>query len=140
MRIAFALVTLLLAATLGAAQFKNVGEVEVHYVVVNTLFLEPDVAARYGIVRGRDRAILNVSVVGPDGRPRDADVTGTARNLLGHQASLDFARFEEGAAIYFIAPLKFTDQDVLRFDLSIDDRQGNAGRIEFLERMWAGDE
>lgn len=140
MRTVFAIAALLVAGTLGAAQFKTVGDVEVHYVVVNTLYLEADVAARYGIVRGRDRAILNVSVVGSDGRPRDADVSGRVRNLLGHESSLEFARFEEGDAIYFIAPLKITDQDVLRFDVAIDDRRGNAGHIEFLERMWVQDE
>ena len=32
---------------------------EVHYSVVNSTFLAPETAARYGIVRGRDRAILN---------------------------------------------------------------------------------
>jgi len=140
MRIAIAALALFWAGALGAEQFKTVGEAEVHYVVVNTLFLEPDIAQRYGIVRARDRSILNVSVIGPDGRPRDADVSGTYRNLLEHTAPLEFERFEEGDAIYFIAPLKITDQDVLRFDLSIDDHRGNAGRIEFLERMWVQEE
>jgi hypothetical protein len=128
--------SLLLALPAAAEQFAALGEVEVHYVVVNTLFLEPDVAARYGIVRGADRAILNVSVIGPDGKPRDASVEGTVRNLLEVQSPLAFQRIEEGEAIYFIAPLKVTDQDVLRFDVAVDDRRGNSGRVQFLERMW----
>lgn len=128
--------TLLLAHPAAAEQFAAVGEVEVHYVVVNTLFLEPDIAARYGLVRGADRAILNVSVIGPDGTPRDASVEGTVRNLLEQEATLAFQRIDEGEAIYFIAPLKVTDQDVLRFDVAVDDRRGNTGRVQFLERMW----
>lgn len=127
---------LLFAVAAQAAQFRSLGDLEVHYVVVNTLFLDADIAARYGIVRARDRAILNVSVIGPDGRPRDADVTGTARNLLEQTLPLEFRRIEEGEAIYFIAPLRHTDQEVLRFRLTVDDRQGTSGEIEFQERLW----
>jgi hypothetical protein len=119
-----------------AAQFVVIGDLEVHYVVVNTLFLEPDVAARHGIVRARDRAILNVSVIGPDGHPRDARVEGSARNLLDQTLPLEFARITEGEAIYFIASIRHTDQDVLRFRLAIDDRAGTAGEVEFQERLW----
>jgi hypothetical protein len=57
----------LFAATAAAEQFKAFGDIEVHYAVVNTLFLQPNVAARYGIVRATDRAIVNVSVVDHDG-------------------------------------------------------------------------
>jgi hypothetical protein len=126
----------LVPAVAGSAQFQRIGALEVHYVVVNTLFLEPDVAARYGIVRARDRAILNVSVVGPEGRPIDAAVSGRARNLLGHDQALAFERIAEGEAIYFIAPIRHTDQDVLRFDVAIDDGRGNSGHVEFMERLW----
>lgn len=131
---------LLFASTVHAEQFRPLGDLEVHYVVVNTLFLDADVAARYGIVRARDRAILNVSVLGPEGRPRDADVTGTARNLLEQTVPLEFQRIDEGDAIYFIAPLRHTDQEVLRFRIAIDDRAGNAGTIEFQERLWVQSE
>jgi Domain of unknown function (DUF4426) len=127
---------LLFAVAAQAAQFRSLGDLEVHYMVVNTLFLDADIAARYGIVRARDRAILNVSVIGPDGLSRDADVTGTARNLLEQTLPLEFRRIEEGEAIYFIAPLRHTDQEVLRFRLTIDDRQGTSGEIEFQERLW----
>jgi len=134
------LALMLLAGAAEAAQFRPLGDLEVHYVVVNTLFLDADVAARYGIVRARDRAILNVSVIGPDGRPRDAEVTGKARNLLEQTVPLEFRRIEEGEAIYFIAPLRHTDQEVLRFRIDVDDRQGTAGAIEFQERLWVQEE
>jgi hypothetical protein len=127
---------MLSSAGASAEQFQQIGALEVHYVVVNTLFLTPEIAARHGIVRARDRVILNVAVIDADGRAVDAVVAGTARNLLGHDLRLAFQRIEEGEAIYFIAPIRHTDQDVLRFDIVIDDGRGNAGRVAFMERLW----
>ncbi len=130
-------VTACIATTMAnAAQFVTIGDHEVHYVVVNSLFLEPDIASRYDIVRASDRAIVNVSIIGPDGVPRDGTVLGTARNLLGQERTLEFRRFTEGTAIYFIAPIKFTDQDVLRFDIRIEVQNGPTGSLEFQERLW----
>ena len=61
------LAMLLLAPPAAAEQFKAFGDVEINYVVVNTLFLQPEVAARYGVVRSSDRAIVNLSVLDHDG-------------------------------------------------------------------------
>jgi len=58
---------LLFALPAVADQFKSFNGVNVHYVVVNTLFLEPDIATRYNIVRANDRAILNLSVIDEKG-------------------------------------------------------------------------
>jgi len=119
-----------------AAQFVTWGDVEVHYIVLNTLGLLPEIAAHYGIVRGGDRAIVNVSVIGADGTPRDADVSGTATNLLDQTTALEFRRIEDGGAIYFIAQLVHTDRDVLRFRIHVDDRRGANGVLEFQQEMW----
>jgi hypothetical protein len=130
---AFALIAALPAH---AAQFVTWGDVEVHYIVVNTMGMAPDIARHYGIVRGRDRAIVNVSIIGPDGLPRDADVSGTATNLLDQSTTLEFERIQDGGAIYFIAPVVYTDRDVLRFAIRIDDHRGARGTLEFQQEMW----
>ena len=75
-----------------ADQFKAFDGVEVHYVVVNTLFLQPDVAARYGVVRANDRAIVNLSVINDDGAAVLGEVTGSTINLLSQTAPLQFCR------------------------------------------------
>jgi hypothetical protein len=128
--------TLIAAPIADAAQFVKWGDVEVHYIVVNTIGISPEIAAHYGIVRARDRAIVNISVIGPDGQPRDADVSGTAENLLDQTTALEFRRIEDGPAIYFIAALVYTDRDVLRFRIRVDDRRGASGTLEFQQEMW----
>ena len=53
---------LLLALPATAQQSEMFGPYELHYSLVNTTFLEPRVAATYGITRGEKRAILNLAV------------------------------------------------------------------------------
>jgi hypothetical protein len=119
MRRVLACAALLLASAVVADQFQAFDGVEVHYVAVNTLFLQADIAARYGVVRGRDRAIVNLSVLDRDGTALAADVTGSTINLLNQRAPLRFTSIRDGVSIYSIAAFQYTDHDVLRFDLAV---------------------
>ena len=49
-----------------AEQKETLGEWDVHYMVVNTPFLTPEVAASYGIVRSKYNALVNISVLNKD--------------------------------------------------------------------------
>jgi hypothetical protein len=119
-----------------AEQFRSFDDVDVHYIVVNTLFLQPDVAARFGLVRGNDRAIVNLSVLQHDGAALLGTVTGVTINLLGQRVPLEFKVTREGEAVYYIAELRFTDQDVLRFDLTVDLPDRAPMRLEFQQQMY----
>jgi Domain of unknown function (DUF4426) len=125
-----------LTMTAAADQFRAFDDVEVHYVVVNTLFLQPDVAARYGIVRGKDRAIVNVSVLGADSAALLADVTGTTLNLLSQEVPLAFGVIKEEQSIYYIAPIRYTDQDVLRFRINVVLPDRAPMNFEFQQQMY----
>jgi hypothetical protein len=126
----------LLALPSSAEQFKAFDDIEVHYVVVNTLFLDPDVAKHYGVVRANDRAIVNLSVLGADGKARSADVAGVTVNLLSQQATLTFATIREGESIYYIAPIRYTDQDVLRFRIAVKLPDRDPMNVEFQQLMY----
>jgi len=124
--------------TVGASaeQFKAFGDVEVHYAVVNTLFLQSDVAARYGIVRDTDRAIVNVSVIGQDGATLAANLSGVTVNLLNQEAPLTFGTITEDESTYYIAPIRYTDQDVLRFRIEVVLKDRAPMHLEFQQRMY----
>ena len=126
----------LIALPSSAEQFKAFDDIEVHYVVVNTLFLEPDVAKRYGVVRAKDRAIVNLSVLGAGGKALLADVTGVTVNLLSQQATLAFSTIREGESIYYIAPIRYTDQDVLRFRIAVNVPDREPMNVEFQQLMY----
>ena len=127
---------LLLARPVAAEQFKVFGDVEVHYVVVNTLFLQPEVTARYGVVRSSDRAIVNLSVLGHDGVALSGTVAGASINLLSQRTPLEFLTVREGDAIYYLAPIRFTDREVLRFDLTVTVPDRAPMRFEFQQPMY----
>ncbi|HTK97477.1 MAG TPA: DUF4426 domain-containing protein [Pseudomonadales bacterium] len=121
-----------------ADQFKSFDGIDVHYIVVNTLFLQPDVAARYKVVRANDRAIVNLSVIDEKGSAILAEVTGSTVNLLSQTHPLQFAVINEGDSIYYVAPFQYTDQDVLRFRVSISVPGRAPMDLEFQQQMYLG--
>jgi hypothetical protein len=131
-------IALLIAACpfANAEQMRRLGAWDVHYVVIRTSFLTPEIAARNGIVRGPDRALLNVSVLGDDGKPVAAALAGTVRNLLEQSSPLEFAEVRGGEAIYYLAQLRHTDRDTLRFAIDIRPPDGTTQRLEFQQQMY----
>ena len=120
------------ASAASAQQSEMFGPFELHYSVVNTTFLEPQVAARYGITRGEKRAILNLALRehlegGRDGgdTARSMALEGRTWDLIQSQA-LEFREIREGKAIYYIAEFKFIDEEWRFFE--VDFRQQGADK------------
>ena len=115
------LLVLLLPGAL-AEQKQRFDQYDVHYSIVNSTFLSPQVAKTYGIVRGDDRFILNIAVrenLG-DGSTaaRKAEISGSRFDLI-HRTALDFKEIDEGSAIYYIAQFQANDKEKLDFTLKI---------------------
>ena len=109
----------LLATSIHAEQFREFGDWRVHYIAVGASFLPPEVAERHGIVRGDNKAIVNISAIDPDGRSGAIGIAGSVTNLLGQKVTLRFREVRDGAAIYYIAPFDFEDAETLRFELRL---------------------
>ena len=130
---------LLLSAPLQADQMQKYGDWEVHYILVPTTFLKPAIAEQYGIVRGRDRAYLNISVLDRELDPVPIAIDGTMTNLLGQQQHLEFREVREGAAIYYLTAIKFTDREVLRFEILVTPPGDSVKTLKFQQQMyWDG--
>ena len=80
----------LAAAFSSAEQFKQFGAWQVHYIAFNASLLSPAVAERYGIVRGRNKGLVNITAIGPSGRGEKVAVTGRLINLLEQSRELRF--------------------------------------------------
>jgi hypothetical protein len=109
-----------LAAGARAQQSQRFGPYELHYSAVNTTLLSPQVAAAYGITRGRDRAILNIAI--RDHRhggsvPQAAELAGQVRDLLQKSEPLAFREIREGPAIYYIAQFRFINEEWRTFEV-----------------------
>jgi hypothetical protein len=119
-----------------AEQFKRLGAWDVHYIVIRTTFLKPEIAAKNAIVRGPDRALLNISVIGDDGLPVVAELSGRLRNLLEQDTPLEFQEVREGEAVYYLAQFRHTDREILRFYIDIRPPDGTTQRLEFQQQMY----
>lgn len=110
-----------LAMPATAQQSEMFGPYELHYSVVNTTFLDPGVAATYGITRGENRAILNLAVREQLAQGGDAartmNLKGSTWDLIQNTQTLEFQEVREGPAIYYIAELKFINEEWRFFEV-----------------------
>jgi len=139
----FVLILVALLAGHGSAraqQSEMFGPYELHYSVVNTTFLEPQVAATYGIVRGDNRAILTLAVTeqgAAPGETRNMLLQGRTWDLIQNQ-ELDFLEVREGKAVYYIADFKFINEEWRFFE--VDFRPEDADktyRFKFKHQLYS---
>ncbi|MEO0437244.1 MAG: DUF4426 domain-containing protein [Pseudomonadota bacterium] len=120
------------------------GPYELHFSVVNTTFIEPEVAAQYGLARGKRRAILNLSLREhlEDGNTvaREMDLKGLSWDLTERQDFFDFIQVIEGPAIYYIGEFKFLNREWRYFEVDFQpENDGETFNYKFKHQMWVND-
>ena len=113
------LIAMLCGAGTQAQQSQIFGPYELHYSVVNSTFLAPEVAATYGIVRGNKRAILTLAVreeMAPAGETLSMLLQGRTWDLIQNQ-NLEFLEIREGKAVYYIAQFKHINEEWRFFEM-----------------------
>ncbi|WDE08161.1 DUF4426 domain-containing protein [Thalassomonas viridans] len=103
---------------------KKVGNLNVHYMAIGATFLTPEIAKAYGIERSRYNGLVNISVLDNSQTSNPAKtvvMSGKARNDLGQIKSLEFQEVKEGAAIYYLAQIKYSNEETIHFDIDIID-------------------
>ena len=99
------------------------GDYTVHYNVFHSTDIPAAVAEAYKLVRGRDRALVNISLTKTEngtttlGLP--ALVSGVHKNLMQQKQVLKFIEIKEGDATYYLAPFVFNNEELLHFDIQV---------------------
>lgn len=111
------------------------GEYIVYYNAFTADSLSPEMASAYGIVRSKYKAVLNVSVqkkqaIGKLPVPVNAVLKVDALNLAGQAKNLSLRRVSEGKAIYYIADFRISNEELVRFDISLRP-EGQVKALEF---------
>jgi hypothetical protein len=139
-----ATLALALAWTLPArADNTVIGDFTVHYLAVNSTFLEPEIAAQYGIERGSRLGFINVAVLRNEesnsiGMPVSAVITGGKFNLMQQSTPLEFKEVREGEAIYYLAQFEFSNAETLRFEIDVQpEGQGEPHKITWNTQLYA---
>lgn len=103
-----------------AASSVDIGDHIVHFSALSTDKLPPEVARTYNIVRSKNRAMLNVSVLEESSKkPVEALVTVKTVNLTGQMKNVTMRMIREQEAIYYIGETPVANQETLVFDISI---------------------
>ena len=120
----------------------DIGNHVVHFSAQSTDQLPPAVAREYNIVRSKNRAMLNVSVLRkPDNLPVAAEVSVNTVNLTGQLKNITMRKIEEPGdivAIYYIGDTTVANREVLVFDISIKpDGEETASRVRFKRQFYS---
>ena len=120
----------------------DIGNHVVHFSAQSTDQLPPAVAREYNIVRSKNRAMLNVSVLRkPDNLPVAAEVSVNTVNLTGQLKNVTMRKIEEPGdivAIYYIGDTTVANREVLVFDISIKpDGEKTASRVRFKRQFYS---
>ena len=96
------------------------GDYRVFFHAISTDEVPPDVARAVGVVRARNRGMLNVSVQRlEDSASVEAEVRVDAANLTGQQKSITMRKVEQGDAIYYLGELSIKNRETIIFDISV---------------------
>lgn len=121
-----------------AQNMKKLGTMNVHYMALGATFLTPEVAKAYGIERSRYNGLINISVLDNSQKKTPAkmvSISGTARNDVGQIKTLSFQEVKEGASIYYLAQLNYSDEETFYFDLKITDGK-ESHQLTFKQKFY----
>lgn len=98
----------------------DIGDHVVHFSAQSTDQLPPEVARAYNIVRSKNRAMLNVSVLNEsDNTAVAANVSVKTVNLTGQLKNVTMRQINEQDAIYYIGEIPVANRETLIFDISV---------------------
>ncbi|MBB2493947.1 DUF4426 domain-containing protein [Aquipseudomonas ullengensis] len=134
-RFASLLLCLLVALPALAERKQSFGDLDVHYSVFNSSFLQPDIAAAAGLTRSKTGGVLNVAVL-KDGKGQPAQVSGQIKNLLGQTTVLNFKQVLESGAVYYLAEFPMNEREMLKFSLSVEVGDSTPNSFSFDQEVF----
>ena len=120
------------------ASFVDIGSHVVHFSAQSTDQLPPEVARAYNIVRSKNRAMLNVSVLEKGtNTPVTAEVDVKTVNLTGQMKNVTMRMIQEQEAIYYIGETAVANQETLIFDIAVKpDGEDEASDMRFKRQFY----
>ena len=125
-----------------AQQSETFGKYVVHYNVINSDQIPPQVAQGYGIKRSSSRALVNITVMdstqGENGTAVHAAVTTDTINLTGQRREVEMREIvEEGEAIYYIGELPIHNMETYNFTVHVQvEGQPEPFEVKFRQQLF----
>lgn len=109
------------------------------HTVFNSSFIKPEIAVAYNLTRGKDKALVNIALVknNEDGMTNGlpANISGSVANLMQQQKTLEFIEIKEQDATYYLAPLRFDNEEVLHFNINVQ-ANGKDYDVKFSKKLY----
>jgi hypothetical protein len=117
---------------------KNIGGYVVHFSAQSTDQLSPEIARAYNIVRSKNRAMLNVSVLREeDNESVEAEVLVKTVNLTGQLKNVTMRKVPDQQAIYYIGETPVANRETLIFDITVTpDGADTASEVRFKRQFY----
>jgi hypothetical protein len=116
----------------------DIGAHVIHFSAQSTDELPPEIAKAYNILRSKNRAMLNVSVIRKaDKVPVTAEVTVKTVNLTGQLKNVTMRQINEQEAIYYIGETAVANRETLVFDITvIPDGEQQPSNVRFKRQFY----
>jgi hypothetical protein len=126
------------------ASSADIGDYVVHFSAQSTDQLPPEVANAYNIVRSKNRAMLNVSIIREsDNAPVAGAVSVKTVNLTGQLKNVTMRKIEEPGdtvAIYYIGETPVANRETLVFDITVmPDGESRSTDVRFKRQFYTDD-
>lgn len=106
-----------------AERVSTFGDYTVHYNVLNTDILDPEVARSYQITRSRERAMMIIAVLKSTGEhqttPVKAEIAANASNLNAQLREVTLRPVFDQDAIYYIGEFPISHMETMNFQVSV---------------------
>tara|TARA_R110002073_G_scaffold79585_6_gene191890 strand:+ start:415 stop:810 length:396 start_codon:yes stop_codon:yes gene_type:complete len=124
-----------------AERSESFGNYEVHYNALTTDLIDPSVARAYGIIRSKNRALINVAVLrrvmGVATQPVTARVKARAVNLNSQLKSVDMRELNDAGAIYYIGEMPVDHNETLEFTIEVTpEGEASAHTTSFKQQFY----
>lgn len=118
----------------------DLGDHVLHFNALATDQLPPEIARAYNIIRSKNRAMLNVSIIrNADGSSVPAEVTVKTVNLTGQLKNVTMRRIDEGDAIYYIGEIPVANRETLIFDINVTPEGATSASDVRFQRQFYSD-
>jgi hypothetical protein len=121
-----------------AASSADIGDHIVHFSAQSTDQLPTEVARAYGIVRSKNRAMLNVTVL-KEGTTSavTADINVRTVNLAGQLKNVTMRKIQEQDAIYYIGETGIANLETLIFTITVTpEGTAEASEVRFTREFY----
>ena len=109
----------------------------VRHVIFNSTFVLPEIAQQYDLKRSEYESLLNISINKPgEYGGEDVKLEGTYKNLMQQQKILRFKKIEEKDAIYYLAPVRISGEEMLHFHLTVT-TPDDSFEVKFSQKVYS---